>query len=305
MIKKSMDVARPVNLGAIERPRDPRDILLGSVQAPVSIPTTMHVDLSWLKRNFQGQTAFCGEHAATHLVALLDYYAGSTNRYSPRYGTAKLKSPASPVYDGFPISAGTTMTAIFKMLQKVGADVYEPLENDVFLPPSAYADPTAITPDMDASAATHKINSYAFDALTFEDMCQAIYQRKALIILAKVDNGFWGTSTPTFTSPDDGHFFVGYDFDTTTHDLFVIDSADPNDAFALKRIHANYITPQFFFETGTAIELPPAVKTALVNSTAAPIPPSVQNALTSGQVNLAEQILNDIEAALVLIKREL
>jgi hypothetical protein len=292
----------PRNLGAIERPKDPRDILLGSVQAPVQIPTTMNVDLSWLQRNYQGQTPFCGEHAGAHLMAILDHYAGFTNRYTPRYGTAKLKSPSSSVYDGFAIDAGTSMTAIFKWLQKIGADVYEPLENDIQLPLSTYADPSVITADMDASAANHKINSYAFDALTFEDMCQSIYQRKGLLILAKVDNGFWGTDTPIFTSPDDGHFFVGYDFDTTTHDIFVLDSADPNDAFSRKRIHASYITPQFFFETGTAIELTPAVKTAL--TTNATVPVSVKQALSAGQLNLAEQILNDIEAALSLIKQE-
>ena len=117
------------NLGAIERPRDTRDILLGSVQAPVQIPAEFLPDNSWLKINFQGQTAFCGEHAGTHFQAILDHNQtpAAAQRYSPRYGAIKMKSPSSPVYDGFDVNAGTTMTAIFKWLQKVGADDYEPL----------------------------------------------------------------------------------------------------------------------------------------------------------------------------------
>jgi hypothetical protein len=220
----------PKNLGALERSKDPRDILLGAVQAPVAIPTTLGRDLSWIVRNYQGQTAFCGEHAGTHLKTILDYYgtSGSVNaRKSPRYGTIKLKDPKSPVYDGFAIDAGTTMTATFKWLEQTGAADYEPLENDVTLPLATYCDPRVITPAMDASAATGKISSYAFDALTFEDICQTIYQRTAILILAKVDDGFWGTSTPTFTDPLYGHFFVGYDFDTATNDLFILDSAEP------------------------------------------------------------------------------
>lgn len=296
----------PKNLGAIERPKDPRDILLGAVQAPVALPTTLGRDLSWLTRNYQGQTAFCGEHAGTHFKTLLDYYGtnGAVNiRKNPRYGAIKLKDPKSPVYDGFAIDAGTTMPAIFKWQQNVGAADYEPLENDVTLPLTTYCDPSVITPAMDASAAASKIASYAFDALTFNDICQTIYQRTAILILAKVDDGFWGTSTPTFTDALYGHFFVGYDFDRSTNDLLILDSADPSNQFALKRINAKYITPQFFFETGTAIDIPPRVKNALITNAA--IPSSAQQAVSAGQLTLAEQILQDIEQALSLIQKEL
>ena len=193
------------------------------------------------------------------------------------------------------------MTAIFKWLDKVGADDYEPLENDVMLPLATYCDPTAVTPAMDADAANQKISSYAFDALTFEALQQAIYQNKAVILLIKCDDGFWGTSTPTFTQPLYGHFIVATGYDE--NNIRVIDSAEPNNAFAIKMINKQYITSQFFFESGTAIDLPPNLKQALTTGT--PIAPSVQHALTSGQVSLAEQILTDIGAALSLIQKEI
>jgi hypothetical protein len=243
------------NLGAIERPRNSRDVLLGSVQAPVAIPAEFLPDNSWLQRNFQGQTAFCGEHAGTHFQAILDHYQNpaAAQRYSPRYGAIKLKTPGSPVYDGFDIGAGTTMTAIFKWLQKVGADGYEPLENNVMLPVATYCQPSAITPAMDADAANHKIANYAFDALSFQALQQAIYQSKAVLLLIKCDNGFWATNTPTFTTPTYGHFVVadGYDADS----IRVVDSADPNPQFAVKKISTQYITPAFICESGTAVDM--------------------------------------------------
>ena len=121
----------PTRLGAIERPKDPRDILLGKVQAPLSIPSSYVPDMTWLVRNYQGETAFCGEHAGTHFQAILEHQGGVNNRFSPRYGAIKLKDPKSPLYDGYAIDAGTTTTAIFKWLQKAGANSYEPLENDL------------------------------------------------------------------------------------------------------------------------------------------------------------------------------
>lgn len=278
-------------LGALPRPKDERDILLGKVQAPVSIPATFLPDNSWLQRNFQGQTPFCGEHAGTHLKAILEHQDNaSTPRFTPRFGAIKIKDPKSSVYDGFPIDAGTTMTAIFTWLKMIGADSYEPLENDVTLSLPTYCDPSVVTENMGLDATNHKIISYAFDALTFEDLQQAIYQNKAVLILIKCDEGFWGTATPTFTTPTDGHFVVadGYSADA----IRVIDSADPNPAFAVKMINKQYIIPQFFYESGTALDVPLAQLQAIVSQAsqvAAQIPQS------DATVPQKESLLEDIE----------
>ena len=285
---KAMPQSVPAFLGANERPKDDRDFSLGAAQLPTPRPPVFLPDNSWLKRNYQGQTPMCGEHAGTHLKAILDHVRdNSAPRKNPRYGSIKLKDSHSPVCDGYAIDAGTDMRSIFKWLQSVGADDFEPLENDVTLPLSTYCDPSVVTPAMDANAAASKIGSYAFGATDFESLCQYAFQNKAVLLLIKCDNGFWGTSTPTFTSPTYGHFVIldGYD----ENNLRVIDSADPNDMLAVKMIDKKYITPEFIMESGTGIDLPASVK----------------QALTAGQLSLAQQILQDIEIALGLIHKEI
>jgi hypothetical protein len=242
------------HLRALERPLDERDILLGGVVAPATIPATFLPDNTWLQRNFQGKTFFCGEHAGSHLKAILDNAQCQANtRKSPRYGAIKLKDPKSPVHDGYAIDAGTDMRAIFKWLQKVGADDYEPLENDVTLPHPQYCDPSVVTPAMDSNAAQSKIASYGFGNTDFASLQQLIFQNKAVLLLIKCDDGFFGTATPTFTTTKYGHFLVADGYDA--NNLRVIDSAEPNPAFAVKMIHKQYITPVFIIESGTAVDL--------------------------------------------------
>jgi len=294
----------PKNLGAIIRPKDPRDILLGGVQAPVTIPATYVPDMSWMKRNYQWQTTYCGEHAGAHFKAIKEYNdSGVVNRFSPRFGAIHIKNPKSPVYDGYAPDAGTDMKSIFKWLQKIGADVYEPLENDVTLPINVYLDPAVVTSAETASASQHTITSYAFDALTFDALCQAIYQSKAVLLLIKCDNGFWGTSTPTFTTPMYGHFVCAYGYDQNY--LYIVDSADPSDAFAFKKIAKKYVTPTFFFESGTAIDLPPEQVQALIQQSAAvvqevsvaPIPPAEKSNILTIIFNFFQSLFPKVGSA--------
>jgi hypothetical protein len=290
----------PKNLGALERKPDPRDILLGSVQAPGAIPASFIPDVSWLVRNYQGQTPCCGAHASSHFQAILehDLTPAVNERYTPRFSWIKIKA-----IDGYPLESGTDMRSIFKSLTNDGADDFEPLENDVTLPLTTYSDPSAVTSDMVTNASAKKIGSYGFGNTDFESICQAIYQNKAVLLLVKCDDGFWGTSTPTFTTPEYGHFITAYGYDADF--IYIVDSADPNDAFAFKKIAKQYVNSPttFIFEAGTAVDVPPAVKQAL--TTNVPVPASVTQALSTGQLTLAEQILNDIEAALALIQKEI
>jgi hypothetical protein len=290
----------PKNLGALERKPDPRDILLGSVQAPVAIPASLIPDVSWLVRNYQGQTPCCGAHASSHFQAILEHALTPdvSQRYTPRFSWIKIKA-----IDGYPLESGTDMRSILKSLTNDGADDFEPLENDVTLPITTYSDPSAVTPDMVTNASAKKVGSYGFGNTDFESLCQAIYQNKAVLLLIKCDDGFWGTSTPTFTTPEYGHFITAYGYDSDF--IYIVDSADPSDTFAFKKIAKQYVNSPttFIFEAGTAVDIPPAVKQALTTNT--PVPQSVTHALSTGQLTLAEQILNDIEAALALMKQEI
>ena len=145
------------------------------------------------------------------------------------------------------------MRSIFKSLTTDGADAFEPLENDVTLSLPVYSDKTVVTPDMDSAAAENKILSYAFGTTDFDSLRQHIAQYKAILLLIKCDDGFFGTTTPTFTTPKYGHFVVAYDYTPTS--IKIIDSTERE--FPLKEIGKQYITSDFIKESGTAIDLPP------------------------------------------------
>ena len=279
-----------INLGALERPKDDRDLLLGSVAAPVEIPATFLPDNTWLQRNFQGQTPYCGPHALSHLKAILERNENplSVPRLTPRYLWIRVKQ-----IDGQPLEAGTDMRSLFKVLQQWGADDYEPLENPVTFPIEEYSSLTAVTPGMDTNAAPKKIQSYAFDALDFISVQQLIYKFKAVLLLIKCDSGFWGTATPTFTTTPYTHFICADGYDE--NNLRIIDSAEPNEAFAVKMVHKQYITPTFVKESGTAIDAAQAeaIQSAIVSDATAVVQDVAQDTQTPAPVK--ETILEEIE----------
>lgn len=266
----------PTVLGAIERTKDERDFPLGAAQVPTPRPPVFIPDISWLTRNYQGSTPYCGAHALSHLKAILD-----RTRYTPRYSWIKIKA-----IDGYPLATGTDMRSIFKATQANGTNDFSPLLNDVTLPIDEYSAPATITPEYDANAKPKAIESYAFGETDYASLCQYIFQNKAVLLLIKCDEGFWGTETPTFTTAKYGHFIVAYGYDE--NGIYVIDSADPDDTHAFKFIAKQYITPQFILESGTAVD----------------VPPSVKHALSAQQISLAQAILADIQQAIGLVRKE-
>lgn len=276
-------------LGAKEMPEDKRDFPLDAMLgAAVVRPPTFVPDMAWFKRNYQGQQPACGPHSGSHLKALLDFYAVNVQgRKNPRYGWIKLKDPQSPAYDGYPLTDGTDMRSIFKWLKNIGADDFEPLENDVTITGPQYADPAAVRPEFDQNAAQSKISSYGFGQTDYDSLCNYCFQSKAVLLLIKCDEGFWHTTQPTFTTPKYGHFVTMYGYDADG--IWVVDSADPDDANALKHIAKQYLTPDFIRASGTAVDLPP----------------SVHQALTAGQIDIAKQILADLAKVLELIGQEI
>lgn len=280
-----MDEALKI-LGAIERKLDPRDLLLGSVAAPAEIPSFYLPDNSWLIRNFQGQTPYCGAHALSHFKAIMDHNENPAvnQRLTPRFIWNKVKQ-----IDGAPLEAGTDMRSLFKVLQNIGADDFEPLENDVTLPIAEYSSPSVITPAMLANASGKKISNYAFDALDFASLQQLIYKYKAVLLLIKCDGQFWGTTTPTFTNTPYTHFVCADGYSET--EIRVIDSADPNNAYAVKMINKQYVTPKFIKESGTAIdpETAQAIKSQIV-STAAEVVTVAQQLPPAEEKSVLQQI---------------
>jgi len=287
----------PAFLGALERKPDSRDFPLGATSIPTPRPSTLGVDLRWLARNYQAQLPVCGPHAGSHNKAIQDHAAGYAilPRYTPRYTSIKMKDPASPVYDGYAPDAGTDMRSLLAAFKTVGANSFGPLENDTTLSLTDYLSPTAVTPAMDSDAGSRLISAYAFGNADYDSIANAVFQWKSAILLIKCDNGFWGTATPTFTSPTYGHFVTAYDYDDMKGGIWVVDSADPNDPLALKWIAKQFITPTFFFELGTTVDIPASLQQVLAHPTLAP----------EQKITIAQQILNDIASALTLIQKEI
>ena len=74
----------------------------------------------------------------------------------------------------------------------------------------------------------------------------------------------------------------------------MVDSADPNNEFAFKHIAKEYITPEFFFESGTAIEPQTVVAaiTPIVQEAAAIVPEIESSPSTPAQ---KETLLEEVE----------
>lgn len=235
-----------INLGAIERVKDPRDWKLGAIQAPVQLPLSYMPanSLDWYPKYYQAELPTCGANAGSSYqnVAL------PTNvPLSPRELWREIKN-----IDGFPLSAGTDMRSIFKALCNQGVSSEAVVPNDIGLSLEEYSNLT-LTPEILADALKRKGLNYAFidnDAPpTLEDIKQATYQNKACLVLIKCDDGFFGTQYPTFSAnPPYGHFVnvIGW----TEEDIAIFDSTEQNESLSVKYIDNKYINPTFFREGG-------------------------------------------------------
>lgn len=208
-------------LGGLTQPIDIRDIKLGAVQTPVSIPPSYNQTNAWgLPIEYQGKQPACGAHAGDFLKEILDSYL-TPGHYSPRFTWADIKT-----FDGYALDAGTDMRSIFKSLQKAGTLDFPLMGNEVGLSLPDYAHP-AITPAMKTNAGGKLISTYAFiDDLTFHGIKQAIYQNKAVLLLIQVGEEFWTAADGTVSWAEkdvlplrppknivSGHFIVAHSYD--------------------------------------------------------------------------------------------
>jgi hypothetical protein len=240
----------PLSLGAVESPKDKRDINLGSVQAPQTIPAVYRPAITSVPTYYQGRTPACGGHAGAYFKSLLDYLSTTVaEARSPRFVDTINKRD-----DGVPHEEGTFLRQIFATLKYVGACQLHLHPNSIDLPLPQYRNPALISAAAYADAALNKTGEYAFVRdLTFEGLKQAIYQNKAVILLIWVDSGFFRTAKPVFTNRSSGHFVVACQYDEDN--IYVVDSTEQDPALALKAIHKSYI-PFAVREATTAINLP-------------------------------------------------
>lgn len=248
-------------LGAVERAEDKRDIELGAVQVPQPRPAVFLEDVSALPTYFQGRQPACGPHAGAWFKARKDTRdTGAVADYSPNFGWIKIKE-----FDGYPLEVGTDMRSIFKWLRDVGACDFSLLGNHVNRTLQDYAAPSQVTPQMLENAKTKKIAAnYAFlTNLSFDAVCDAIWQNKEILILARVGDDWFVSTTPTFTNPYSGHFFVGFGYDKDY--VYIKDSTAKDPKLSVKKIHRKFFKPEIIREAGTAINLPPLVVKVATN----------------------------------------
>lgn len=244
-------------LGAKRRSIDVRDIAVGAVQAPVAIPAEFKPDLNQTMKYFQGSQPACGAHAyATIQNILRTAETGQPVATSPRFFWTEVKK-----IDGLPLAVGTTSRALMQVASDTGICDFTLTGNNVELPLQDYA-ALPITQAMLDNAQPRIISAYAFldkglflkSSLTPDSIKQAIYQNKAVLLCLQVDQGWFGTNNPTFTTKKWGHFVVAAGYDA--NGIYIIDSTEADFHFSIKYIDLKYF--DFLVEAATVVDVPQA-----------------------------------------------
>lgn len=168
--------------GGIKREQKPEDVLIGSF-APLGETTPATYMPAWTGTiEMQSQTPSCGAHASQAMKQVLEGFRGS-----PEYLWKRMR-----VSDKLSPEQGSTMLTIMQVLAKSGICSYNLLPNNANVPNAIYADPTPLTPTMDTDALNHRIGTYAFTFNpTFQQIKDAIYLHKSVILLLEVGAEFW------------------------------------------------------------------------------------------------------------------
>lgn len=241
---------KTLTLGGVERPHDPRDVKLGAVQAPQPRPFRFLEDVSSLPTYFQDRQPACGPHSGSWFKVRKDTREnGVPADYSPKFGWIEIKT-----FDGYPLEVGTDMRSIFKWLQNIGPCDLNLMPNTVEQSVQDYANPAQVTPQMTQNASGKKLGPYAFlTDLSFDGVCDATWKNKEVLVLIKCDEGFFGTTTPKFTTPKYGHFVTAFNYDEDN--VYIKDSTEKDPRFSIKKINRQYFQPQFIREAGTAVNI--------------------------------------------------
>ena len=205
--------------GAIERKKTESDVLLGSFTTTTRPEIFMPKWLGTIEH--QHKIPACGSHAGQIIKQILENFRGS-----PEYLWKKIK-----LIDGFAPSEGTDMLSILKTLNKKGICSIDLMPNNSDTETlEQYTDSSTITEEMNIDALKHRVGAYAFSwNPTFEELKQAIYDHKAVIMLLRIGKEWWtrtdGVSSwaekdilPLRTTEQigSGHFVVAFAYGTDT-----------------------------------------------------------------------------------------
>ena len=240
----------PLNLGGL-RSTDPRNVPLGAVQAPAPYPATLKPDVSAVPTYYQNGQPACGGHAFAWFKSYLDFLnLQLAIARSPRFAYTIAKT-----LDGLPNVEGTTGEALFKGGKYFGSPDLSLYPNDIHLPKPQYADASQIPQAAKDNALQNKTGAFAVAYNPrLERVKQIVAQNQATILLIWCDDGFFGTTTPTFTYKLYGHFIVAYGY--PENGVYIVDSTEPTSAYSYKYIPASAFANGFIREAWTAVDIP-------------------------------------------------
>lgn len=202
-------------MGAIQSEATGSAFDLGSL-IPMNATPAVFMPAYPVIAEMQGKQPACGAHAGAIVANILD---GTGFRGSPEYLWDKIK-----LIDGFAVEDGTDLASILKTLANKGICSFSMLPNHADIETLAqYADASKITQAMDADASKHTVMpAYAFTwSPTLQDLKDAVYTHKAVILLMRIGAEFW---TPSWSEKDilplkttfpiiSGHFVTAYAYD--------------------------------------------------------------------------------------------
>jgi peptidoglycan hydrolase-like protein with peptidoglycan-binding domain len=193
---------------------------LSKVGAGVPIPATFMPEGFYptVDLDFQSQEPACGPFAGSYMKSLKMNLAGVPNSHrSPQYLATTTKQ-----IDGFPVDAGTDIYSLLTAMVKPGVCSFELGGNNSNLAVNDYYH-LNITPEMTADANANSISSYAITYKpTFDQLKQAIFNNKGVIILMRVGENMYTPSwqesdilplSATKYPMDSGHFVDGIAYD--------------------------------------------------------------------------------------------
>ncbi len=175
-------------------------------------------DYSSITVDYQGHQPACGLHAGAMFKNIQSLRAGLKNKHaSPRFGWKYCK-----LIDSYPISSGTDINSIFKVMRSKGLCRFELTGNDVTLSLEEYAG-LITTPEMDTDGATNETEAEAFIYQpTWSQICQTIDLHGACVLLMRVGENMYNPSwkeadilplSPNKFPMDGGHFVCAINYD--------------------------------------------------------------------------------------------
>jgi len=286
-------------LGAVHE-EDPQGFKLGQIQAPVEIPDQylcnddgpLVTDLPIL---MQGQSPECGGFS---LATLINFFKKTGVPLSGSFAYAFEKT-----VDGLPTVQGTLISALGKAGNQAGSCL-NPLYPDDGTLAEFVTNPlfSTATPEAIADGVKRILGTpFLLDDLSIGGIQQALYQNGGVILEVQVGNEWWTAANgggswdsakilpirPPATVID-SHFICVIPYDKKNDRLWFPNTwSEEWGQNGWGYLQSNYAP---FIKGGLAFKN---------------IPPSVFKALSMGQIEIAQQILADLEKVVLDIKQEL